>query len=360
MRLRGRIANRAGSSRRGDIDAGLEGSLKDRADNPNDGVGDWLTALDDGPEVGVARNAGTVEKSGQTGSAASTRQTQGAAPAQTAAQTVHAPEAAFNPFAGSRPRGGSSGAGLLLGSEEPADAGVADLETNQTPVADLHRDPGEPVPVVLDDPVADSGPSVPAATPVSRRDDGPEHDYEARFAEMYVAARKPALELLDDQASAEDVVTDVLARLYFRWKRTDDEGGRFWAVKETTEIALKRATQHGGSGPKASVAELMAEDALADARATGSTPAVRDAPTKVNTIEHKLGESRPRVIAALSKLPAKKRRVVALKYFADMSEDEIAAGLSLPVSVVTLRIEQALDDLSERLGPEVGGLDDLA
>jgi RNA polymerase sigma factor (sigma-70 family) len=59
--------------------------------------------------------------------------------------------------------------------------------------------------------------------------------------------------------------------------------------------------------------------------------------------------------AALAGLDDRDRTVIALRYFAGLSEAETAAALDVPAGTVKSRLSRALDRLRDRLG-EAGGL----
>ena len=62
------------------------------------------------------------------------------------------------------------------------------------------------------------------------------------------------------------------------------------------------------------------------------------------------GESRNRVRTALSFLPVDQRAVIELKFFQELTFEEIAAVLRVPVSTIKSRLYSGLDLLKVRLG----------
>jgi RNA polymerase sigma factor (sigma-70 family) len=63
-------------------------------------------------------------------------------------------------------------------------------------------------------------------------------------------------------------------------------------------------------------------------------------------------EQRQRVLDAVARLPDRYREIVALRYFAGLSEHETATALSCPRGTVKSRLSRALDMLRAALGEE--------
>jgi RNA polymerase sigma-70 factor (ECF subfamily) len=66
-----------------------------------------------------------------------------------------------------------------------------------------------------------------------------------------------------------------------------------------------------------------------------------------------LDDQRRLLLDATATLPDRHREVIALRYFAGLSESETALVLSCPVGTVKSRLSRALDQLRARLGAEV-------
>ena len=58
-------------------------------------------------------------------------------------------------------------------------------------------------------------------------------------------------------------------------------------------------------------------------------------------------EQRDGLLAAVNELPEDQRIVISLRYFLDLSEQEVAAALDLPSGTVKSRTSRALDRLRE-------------
>ena len=62
------------------------------------------------------------------------------------------------------------------------------------------------------------------------------------------------------------------------------------------------------------------------------------------------GERRSEVLKAISTLPEAQRRIVAMRFYGDMSLDEISAATGAPLGTVKSRLHRALAVLRRRLG----------
>lgn len=60
-------------------------------------------------------------------------------------------------------------------------------------------------------------------------------------------------------------------------------------------------------------------------------------------------ETRSMILAAFEQLPTKDREVVGLRYFLDLSLEETAGALAVPVGTVKSRLSRALDRLEQHL-----------
>jgi RNA polymerase sigma-70 factor (ECF subfamily) len=145
------------------------------------------------------------------------------------------------------------------------------------------------------------------------------------------AAYNVALRVVGNRADALDVTQDAFVRAYDALA-TFDMSRPFapWLSAIVTNLALNLAQR------KRPVSELQEHFAASPQ----SDPAQR-------VLE---SEQQARVRAALRELPPTWRAVIELRHFQDMSYDEIAAALDLPLSDVKSNLFRARQKLKQLLG----------
>ena len=124
---------------------------------------------------------------------------------------------------------------------------------------------------------------------------------------------------------AEDIVSDVLGRAFERWQ-----------------------TIAGLDQPHAYVRRMVVNDYLSWRRRLTRTSPHADLPegsAADGTAEH---AERDAMIARLAQLPRRQRAAVVLRYYADLSDAEIAAELGCAESTVRSQIHRALTALRIR------------
>lgn len=138
-------------------------------------------------------------------------------------------------------------------------------------------------------------------------------------------------------ADAEDVVQDALVKAYTRLDQFRP-GATFrpWVL---AIVANEARNRRRGSGRRAAVVLRVAAQRTAPGVDPSTVAADRDA-------SHQL-------VQAVASLREGEREVVALRYFADLSEAETAAALGCPVGTVKSRLHRALSRLRAELGEEV-------
>ncbi|MEU6315153.1 SigE family RNA polymerase sigma factor [Streptomyces sp. NPDC047014] len=139
-----------------------------------------------------------------------------------------------------------------------------------------------------------------------------------------------AVLLVDDLATAEDVVQDAFTALYRRHGEQISEvdnalGYLRTAVVNTARSVLRRRRT---------------------ARAWTPPPAV-DIPSAEDHVV--LDEAHREVLAALARLTPRRRQVLVLRYWADLSEAEIAETLGISRGAVKSNASRALDALERNL-----------
>lgn len=158
------------------------------------------------------------------------------------------------------------------------------------------------------------------------------------LSELYAAHRlalvRLAVLLVDDQASAEDVVQDAFAALARRCNGLRDPSAavgylRVSVVNGARSMLRKRRTVRGYQPPR-TIESVGPEDRAVVAE------------------EHR------EVLAAVKRLPDRQREVLVLRYWSGLSEAEIAAALGITPGTVKSTASRALDALERILKDKEG------
>jgi len=164
---------------------------------------------------------------------------------------------------------------------------------------------------------------------------GPEHAdlaaAEAGVTALYQAHALGLMRLahvmLGDRQSAEDVVQEAFCGLYRRWSHLSDAGRALQYLRASVLNgcrSLQRRTPPRGQ--------------------PGDGQPVVSAEATVLT-----GEERREVMRALRRLPARQREALVLRYYLDLSAEEIAATMGIGPSSVRSAIHRALASLGRML-----------
>lgn len=168
------------------------------------------------------------------------------------------------------------------------------------------------------------------------RSGGPPTFGAAELAELYAAHRlslvRLAILLVDDLASAEDVVQDAFAAMAGRRGRLDNG---------SAALAYLRTSVVNGS-----------RSALRRRRTARGYVAPHEAPPDGPEGKAVLAEEHREVYEALERLAPRQREVVVLRYWSNLSEAEIAAALGISKGSVKSTASRALDALESILTKE--------
>ena len=176
-----------------------------------------------------------------------------------------------------------------------------------------------------------------------RRSRAGDHLAFARLVDMHqMIARRVATTMIDP-ADADDVVQDAFVKAYTRLDQFRD-GHRFQAWLLAI-VANEARNRHRAAGRRAAVTLRVASE---EGRSDDDGVVASD-PERA----HEAGAQRQRLADAVAALPERDREVVALRYFAELSEAEAAAALDVPVGTVKSRLSRALVRLRTTLAEEV-------
>jgi RNA polymerase sigma factor (sigma-70 family) len=146
-------------------------------------------------------------------------------------------------------------------------------------------------------------------------------DFEGAFARLFTVAMGPAMRILRNVAAAEDVAAEVLARTYADWRRL---GGQPWLEAWTVRVATNLAIDHVRRSKRPLPAVQMATSGELEVRMD--------------------------LASAVARLPKRQREAVSLRYFGDLSEQEVAALMDVSVGSVKKHVHRGLASIRVDLG----------
>jgi len=180
------------------------------------------------------------------------------------------------------------------------------------------------------------------AEAVSRLKRGDIAGLEALVKAYQGRALRAAVLVVRDAQLAEDVVEDAFLRVYDRIHQYDSRRPFGpWFYRIVVNLARRRAAQHAR------------ELALPDEASDGES-ALESALSAVQAGPHAMAERaelREAIWEALGRLTPAQRAAVVQRYYLDLSEREIAAGLSCSVGTVKWRLHAARQRLAKWLRP---------
>jgi RNA polymerase sigma-70 factor (sigma-E family) len=138
-----------------------------------------------------------------------------------------------------------------------------------------------------------------------------------------------ALMLVGDQATAEDVVQEAFLGLYRAWDRLRDPDAVLGYLR--TAVVNGARSVHRSRG-RARLLRVPHDPPVWSAEAAAMD-----------------GEDRRAVLAAIARLPQRQREVLALKYYLDLSEHEVAAILRVSRGTVSATGARALAAVARQL-----------
>jgi RNA polymerase sigma-70 factor (sigma-E family) len=166
----------------------------------------------------------------------------------------------------------------------------------------------------------------------------PTSDADAAVAVLFRSHRLPLVRLarllVDDLETAEDVVQDAFSALHRRWGSIAEPNAalgylRTSVVNGSRSVLRRRRTARAYVWPDG-------ERLSADSADAGLL----------------VGEEHRAVLSALQRLPSRQREVIVLRYWAELTEAEIAATLGISVGAVKSTASRGRDAIAAQLGGE--------
>lgn len=170
------------------------------------------------------------------------------------------------------------------------------------------------------------GPGAPPGGPVATQDQQP-RTLEDLYREHRMRFVRLAVLLVDDPATAEDVVQEAFTGLHRHWGRLRDEHAalgylRTAVVNGSRSVLRRRRTAREYTPPH-----------TADARSAESLAML--------SAEHQA------VVGALGKLPRRQREVLVLRYYGGLSEAEIAEATGISKGTVKSTASRGLEAIGK-------------
>ncbi|WP_300400771.1 SigE family RNA polymerase sigma factor [Nocardioides sp.] len=158
---------------------------------------------------------------------------------------------------------------------------------------------------------------------------------EQLYAAHWRALVRLAVLLVRDQGLAEEVVQDAFVALHGRWRRLRDPGKALAYLRQSVVNRSRSALRHRG---------------VVDRHAASQRP-VEPLPGADESVL--AGTRRRAVLDAVAQLPTRQREVLALRYYLDLSEAEIADALGISRGAVKSHASRGATALRTLLADEM-------
>ena len=156
------------------------------------------------------------------------------------------------------------------------------------------------------------------AVPAARVDEVAVRKFDDLYRAEYTPMVRLAQGLVDSSARAEEIVQDAFAKVFERWNRLDEPGGY---LRVSVINGARSELRRREVGRRLGVAR-------------------RDEATV---------EQRDYLLDALDQLPVKQKTVLVLRFYADLSEREIADALNMRAGTVKSTASRGLRNLRKAL-----------
>ncbi len=165
----------------------------------------------------------------------------------------------------------------------------------------------------------------------------------ARLVDMHQTTARRVATTMIGSTEADDVVQDAFVKAYTRLGQFRD-GGRFraWLL---AIVANEARNRHRSNSRRADLALRVASDEGRGGEGAGG----ESDPERILEADAR----RQQLADAVAALPDRDREVVALRFFAELTEAEMSAALDCPPGTVKSRLSRALVRLRTSLADEV-------
>jgi RNA polymerase sigma-70 factor (sigma-E family) len=155
---------------------------------------------------------------------------------------------------------------------------------------------------------------------------------EQMYAAHYRALVRLAVLLVRDVGSAEEVVQDSFVAMHGRWSRLRDPDLALAYLRQTVVNRSRSVLRHRGVEDRYAARLASVDEALPGADEHAAA-----------------GQRRVAVLEALRTLPDRQREVLALRYYLDLSEAEIARTLGISQGAVKSHASRGVAALRTRM-----------
>lgn len=152
---------------------------------------------------------------------------------------------------------------------------------------------------------------------------GPTRDpeFEALFHELYASVLASVQRFVSARPAAEDIAAEAFARAYARWPHVQTLAWRdAWVMRVAINLAIDSTRKR--RLPRQVIDTTTFDDATVD---------------------------RVALARAMKRLPARQRDVVAMRYLADLSEQQVATALGISTGSVKTHLSRGLERLRSEL-----------
>jgi RNA polymerase sigma-70 factor (sigma-E family) len=153
----------------------------------------------------------------------------------------------------------------------------------------------------------------------------------ALYAAHAVGLIRLAIVMLGDRGAAEDVVQDAFLGLYRHWDRLADPGNGLTYVRSAVLNRCRNALRQRGQRDRH--------------ERQGPGPTASESAEAVALV----GEEHQQVLAAIRALPDRQREALVLRFYLDLSEEEIARAMGVSRGTVKSATSRAVAALGRKL-----------